>query len=327
MDNKKWLIIGGAGYIGAHVIRTFLREGLKVFVLDNLTTGKLERLPKDIKFYKYDCENYKKLNEILIKNNIYGIVHLAALKQARESKREPLKYWNCNINSILGVLNAIKGTGVRSLLFSSSCSIYGKSGEVNEETEYKPISPYGRTKTVSEMIINDCAKELNLSVLNLRYFNVIGNDTFPYAHDTSNECLIPALYNCIKSNQKPKVFGTDFPTPDGSALRDYIDVRDLSDVHFLASKYLSGLNKKEIINLNVGIGKPNSVFEIIDCFSNLLGFEIIFEDCGRNKADPDAVWANNEKIINLFNWKPKFKLKDSIKSFLQSVDGCFLKNN
>lgn len=317
-NNIRWLIIGGAGYIGAHVSRTFLKNNINIFILDNLSTGLKERIPKSIKIYNFDCSNSQKINEILNKHNIQGIVHLAAFKQARESKRKPLKYWENNISAMIGVINSIKNSPVKYFLFSSSCSIYGDSKEVTEESDIKPLSPYGRTKAICEMILDDCAKELKISCISLRYFNVIGNDNFDMAHDNSEECLVPSIYNCYMKNKLPEVFGTNFNTRDGSAMRDYLDVRDLSDVHYLAANYLMNKNINLNLKLNVGTGKPNSVLEIIKELSNNLSIPNKINDVGRNSADPDAIWANTNKFKKLFDWEPKWTIQESIKSYLQN---------
>ena len=315
-----WLIVGGAGYIGSHVARCFLDNDIDIVIVDNLVTGIKERIPDKVKFIKLDCENHNELNNYILANKIDAIVHLAAFKQARESNRDPLKYWDNNLKSTLGIVKAIKNTNVKYLIFSSSCSVYGGSGEVKEESTVNPISPYGWTKFVSEQIIKNCAPQLNISFLSLRYFNVIGNDNFPMASDNSEECLVPKIYNAIINNKFPKVFGTDFETPDGSALRDYIDVRDLSYIHFLAAKHL--MESKKILNsfFNVGSGKPVSVLEIIHSFSRSLSIKTKFEDVGRNSVDPDKVWANNEKFFRVFGWQPKYSIDDSIKSFLESSE-------
>ena len=327
-QNKvKWLIIGGAGYIGSHVSRAFINNKIDIFILDDLSTGLKERLPNSVKFYKFNCSNSKKLNHLLNQHNIKGVVHLAALKQARESKRKPLKYWSNNISSMIGVLNAFKDSPVKYFVFSSSCSIYGDSKEVTEESKTNPLSPYGRTKETCELMLNDCAKELQISWISLRYFNVIGNDNFNMAHDCSKECLLPSLYNCYQENKLPNVFGTDFDTKDGSALRDYLDVRDLSDVHFLAARHLMDKNKDIRMPLNVGTGNPRSVLEIINIFSNNLSISNKFNDLGRNSADPDSIWANTDKFTKLFNWEPRWTLEESVKSFLLSKEKNKIKNN
>ena len=160
-------------------LQQFLDNDVDIVIVDNLVTGIKERIPEKVKFINLNCENHDELNKYIVENKINGIVHLAAFKQARESSRDPLKYWDNNIRSTLGILKAIENTMVEYFIFSSSCSVYGKCGEVKEQSKLNPISPYGWTKYISEQIIQDCAKQLNISVVNLRYFNVIGNDDFP----------------------------------------------------------------------------------------------------------------------------------------------------
>ena len=319
MSGRKegWLVIGGAGYIGSHIARNLKKNGFETIVLDDLSLGKKERVPKNIKLIIEDCKNSESLNKILINNRIIGVIHLAALKQARESLRLPLRYYDENLTNMLSILRAIKNSPVKYVVFSSSCSIYGASSKVSELSETKPISPYGRSKLFCEKILQDCANSLNISFISLRYFNVIGNDNFPFAFDTSKECLIPSLYSKISSGKLPEIYGTNFSTPDGTNLRDYIDVRDLSYAHFLAADYLMRNKTKSLLTINVGKGKPNSVLEIIKSFQEILGWNFDYEICDKNDSDPSMVWANNDKFRRIFNWEPKINLNDSIKSFIK----------
>ena len=317
--NKKynsWLVIGGAGYIGSHVARSLKKNGSEVIILDDLSLGIANRVPKDIKLIVLDCTKSEDLNKILIENNIVGIIHMAALKQARESIRKPLEYYDKNISTMLGILKSIPKSPVKYMVFSSSCSVYGASSEVSELFETKPISPYGRSKMYCEEILQDCSASLNISFISLRYFNVIGNDDFPFAFDTSKECLIPAIYSKISSSQLPEINGINFPTPDGSVLRDYIDVRDLADAHYLATQKLIMDNKRLNLFLNVGTGKPVSVLEIVKAFLEELKMKFEFIDKGRSLADPHAIWADTKKFKSFFCWEPKYSLKESIKSYI-----------
>ena len=321
MSGRKegWLVIGGAGYIGSHIARNLKKNGFETIVLDDLSLGKKERVPKNIKLIIEDCKNSESLNKILINNRIIGVIHLAALKQARESLRLPLRYYDENLTNMLSILRAIKNSPVKYVVFSSSCSIYGASSKVSELSETKPISPYGRSKLFCEKILQDCANSLNISFISLRYFNVIGNDNFPFAFDTSNECLIPSLYSKISSGKLPEIYGTNFLTPDGTNLRDYIDVRDLAEIHFLAANFLISNKEKLSLDLNVGTGEPISVLQILNKICIALDLKEDFEDLGRNPADPPAIWANINKFKKLFNWEPKYSLEDSINSYIEST--------
>ena len=311
-----WLVIGGAGYIGSHVSRTLKRNKVRVIILDDLSLGIRERVPRDIDLLVQDCTNSVSLNQTLIENNIIGIIHMAALKQARESLRDPLKYYDENLSIMLGIMKAIPNSPVKYFVFSSSCSIYGASSEVSEFSEPKPISPYGRSKLFCEKILQDYATVHNLSFISLRYFNVIGNDNFPFAFDTSKECLIPSIYSRISNNQLPEINGTNFPTPDGTTLRDYIDVRDLAQAHYLAAKKLMNDNDKLTLFVNVGTGKPISVLEIVKVFLNELQLKIEYIDKGKSDADPHAVWADTREFKSIFKWEPKYSLSESIKSYI-----------
>jgi len=318
MNKKKgtWLVIGGAGYIGSHVSRELNKNGIKVIILDNLSLGIKRRVPEDIELIVQDCTEIKALNKILIDNKIIGVIHMAALKQARESIEKPLEYYDTNLSIMLASLKAMQNSPVKYMVFSSSCSIYGASSEVTELSEKIPISPYGMSKLFCERILEDCAEKLNISFISLRYFNVIGNDNFPFAFDTSKECLIPSIYSKISNNQLPEINGTNLPTPDGTCLRDYIDVRDLAEAHYLATEKLMKDNKNLNLFINVGTGKAISVLEIVKVFFNELQINFEFIDKGGSKADPHAVWANTNEFKSIFCWQPKFTLLDSIKSYI-----------
>ena len=241
---------------------------------------------------------------------------MAALKQARESLRKPLNYYDQNISIMLGILKAIPNSPVKYMVFSSSCSIYGASSEVSELSDTNPISPYGKSKLFCEKILQDCYASLNISFISLRYFNVIGNDNFPFAFDTSKECLVPSIYSKISIGELPEINGINFPTPDGTTLRDYVDVRDLAEAHYLATKKLIKENKNLNLFINVGTGKPVSVLEIVKSFLKELQMKFEYIDKGRSEADPHAVWADTKRFKSIFNWQPKYSLQDSIKSYI-----------
>jgi len=319
IDNINWLVIGGSGYIGSHISRYFLEKKENIYILDNLSTGLKKRNVSKINFYSFDCRETKKLNDLLNKKNIRGVIHLASLKQARESLREPLKYWDSNINATISILKSFENSPVKFLLFSGSCSIYGSSNEVIEDIRPNPLSPYAWTKLCSEQIIKDCSRYLDLSWMSLRYFNVIGNGDFPFAHDTSKECLVPSIFSKLSLGELPKIFGTKFPTKDGSAVRDYIDVRDLAEIHFLAANFLISNKEKLSLELNVGTGEPITVLEIFSKICSVLDIKEDFEDLGSKPTDPPAIWANTNKFKKLFNWKPKYTLEDSINSYIKNT--------
>lgn len=314
-----WLVTGGAGYIGAHVTRSLLSTGLEVVVIDNLSTGLIERVPEAVTMIQADCADHQSLRDVIVKHQVVGVMHLAALKQARESARKPMQYWVNNINATLGVLRASEGTSVRHFIFSSSCSIYGDSGPVNTTTPPRPLSPYARTKFASELLLQDVAPTLGLSTIFLRYFNVIGNDEFAMAHDTSTECLVPAAYTRIVNQEPVQVFGTSHPTPDGTALRDYVDVRDLASAHARAAKFSMTMDPASSLLLDVGTGKPTSVMQILDALEQEVQTTLKLEDHGAHASDPDAIWAEALAIREVLGWEPQHDLASSVKAHHRSA--------
>lgn len=320
-ETPTWLVTGGAGYIGAHVTRTLLSAGLRVVVIDNLSTGLIERIPDSVTTIRADCADHQTVHEVLVDHEVVGVMHLAAFKQARESAREPMKYWVNNVNAILGVLRAIEGTPVRHFVLSSSCSVYGAAGPVGVSSIPRPMSPYARTKYANELMLQDLAPHLGLSTVTLRYFNVIGNDDFAMAHDTSIECLVPSAYTQVVRDEPIRVFGTSHPTPDGTALRDYVDVRDLADAHLKAAQYLMNHGPDLQLTLDVGTGVPASVTEVLHALQEATGRTVVLHDAGAHPADPAAVWAEASSIRTLLDWTPRFGLLASVAAHVVSVGG------
>ena len=310
---RRWLVTGGAGYIGAHVVRAFESAGISTVVLDDLSTGLRARVPVSVPLIQANCADAERVRQALDQYRCIGVVHLAALKHARESSAQPLRYWDNNLGAMLGVLKGLDGTSVAHFVLSSSCSIYGGAGAVDVASPPNPQSPYARTKVVCEQVLGDCAKLLGISWMTLRYFNVIGNDDFSAAHDTSPECLVPATAARLARGEPPVVYGTDFSTPDGTALRDYVDVRDLAAAHLLAAQHL--MNGKEGgMTLDVGSGSPISVLEVLSAIHEEFGQPLSFRDGERNAADPDAVWAKATSVGTLLGWMPTHDLASSIRA-------------
>ena len=269
-------------------------------------------------FWEGDCNDSTSIKKICHEHNVTGVIHLAAKKMAGESVREPLSYWTCNISAMVGVLNGIKGTNVKSFVLSSSCSIYGSSGEVTELSPIKPISPYGRTKYFSEQILSDVAQQLSINTIILRYFNVIGNSAKKNSVDRSPECLLPAVYDAIMNGGLPKIYGDGYNTDDGTCVRDYLDVRDLADAHYKSAQYLQNLNGAGFFGVfNVGSGHPRSVLEMISLVCEAMNVPVEFTIKGPRKGDPAAVWSNAQAIGSLLGWKPKFSIEESIKTYVE----------
>lgn len=314
-----WLVTGGAGYIGAHVTRSLLSVGLRVVVVDNLSTGLIERIPDAVMMIHAECADHELIHRALVEHEVVGVMHLAAFKQARESAREPMKYWLNNLNAMFGVLRAIEGTSVRHFVLSSSCSIYGAAGPVTAATPPRPLSPYARTKYASELLLQDVAPGLGLSTIILRYFNVIGNDEFPMAHDTSTECLVPSAYSRMTRQERVPVFGTSHSTADGTALRDYVDVRDLAAAHSRAAKLTMTMDPSSSLELDVGTGKPTSVMQVLSALEGEVQLPLKIQDHGAHASDPGAIWAEAFAVRAVLGWEPRHDLASSVRAHVQSA--------
>lgn len=321
-SDSNWLITGGLGYIGAHVARKLIATGHKVTLIDNLSSGLLSRKPDASFFFKGDVQDSEFIRDICQRQRIKGVIHLASYKHARESRLEPIKYWVNNVGGTLGLVQGLQGSEVSKVIFSSSCSIYGNNSEVNESTTDNPQSPYAYTKKVSEDILTQSLVTQNISLVNLRFFNVIGCDNFPDAHDKSQECLIPVIANNLLSQAPFKIYGTDHPTKDGTCLRDYIDVRDLASAHALIASKIGKGNMRAVIN--VSTGSPVSVLQVLKEFESVTNTKIPFIQSPANPADPVAIWSHKSRDLTDLGWQTKHSLRESIishwKSLSQSVD-------
>lgn len=316
---RPWLITGGAGYIGSHVVRSMLDAGMQVVVADDFSTGLPERLPHTVPCYEIDCRKSALVRNVILRHDVVGVVHLAASKQARESVREPMRYWDNNVGSMLGVLDSLDGTAVRKFILSSSCSVYGGAGLIGPTTPIRPMSPYARTKHACEMMLQDVAPSLGIASVTLRYFNVVGNDDFRMAHDTSTECLLPAAYRKFVAGDAVRILGARHATPDGTALRDYVDVRDLADAHTKAALHLQRVEGSPQLILDVGVGRPSSVREVLQALESVVDEPLRVEVHEANEVDPPAVWADASKIREVLNWEPKHDLSSSVEAHVRSA--------
>lgn len=317
LDGTAWLVVGGAGYIGAHVVQALLGHGARCVVLDDLSTGRRARVPDGVPLVVADAAEAPTVAATAREHAIEGVVHLAALKQARESVREPLRYWRVNLGAVLGTLEGLQGSRARWFVFSSSCSVYGHAGEVTPATALAPISPYGHTKAVGEQVLADCCPAQGLSHAALRYFNVVGNGAFPEAADMAGEGLVPCLSRRVLAGQPVQVNGRDFPTRDGSAVRDYVDVRDLAEAHALAGRALRAGHA--LPPLDISTGTPSSVLEVVATLGQVTGRTLAVEHRPRLAGDPAEVWAHSAQARDLLGWVPRHTLADSLRSHWQAV--------
>jgi UDP-glucose 4-epimerase len=312
----KILVTGGAGYIGSHVIRQLVAAGHEPVALDDLTNGIKDRLGETplVQLDLAAANAAQELVKAFKDYSIEGVIHLAARKAVGESVERPEFYYQQNINSVVNLLLAMRESKVINMVFSSSAATYGSPDVdlVNEDYLARPINPYGETKLVGEWMMADAARAWGLKTVSLRYFNVAGAG-FDDLADTSVANLIPIAFNAIKNNQAIQVFGTDWPTPDGSCVRDYIHVLDLADAHIAALDYL-GRDVREHSVFNVGTGKGSSVLAVIDTIHKVIGrdFEVALVE--RRAGDPAFLSADVSRIEKTLGWKAKQSLTDIVSS-------------
>lgn len=309
---SKWLVTGGAGYIGAHVVKSLLENNFEVVVVDDLSTGLERKIPQNIKLYKINISNTLELTNILRNEKIEGVIHLAAKKAVGESVLNPSLYYQENIGGLISLLEAMSHADVKKIVYSSSAAVYGtpKEDKVSEESVTNPESPYGETKLVGEWLLKADQQARNVRFISLRYFNVVGAGNNELG-DTGVNNLIPMVFSAISKNERPQIFGNDYSTKDGTCIRDYIHVEDLAFAHVLAAKKLTD-NYSEI--LNIGTGQGYSVKEVMDLIEKVIGKKINYEYVGRRSGDPAQTIADPSKALKDLNWKAKLDLEEMISS-------------
>lgn len=310
----KILITGGAGYIGSHVVRAAQAAGHECFVVDNFSTGVSDRVKcPSIDLDLAGVGAKESLSKIFSEQNFEAVIHLAARKQVGESVEIPEQYYLDNLGSLANLLLAMRGADVKKLVFSSSAATYGMPDVdvVDEDYPGRPINPYGETKLIGEWMVAN-GKVWGLKGVNLRYFNVAGAQYQELA-DTAALNLIPIAINALKANKSPVVFGTDYPTPDGSCIRDYVHVGDLADAHIAALLYLDR-EEQPFSTFNVGTGEGASVLEVLKELRMASGLEFDIEFGMPRAGDPPRLVANVDRIKNVLGFEAKYSLRDIIKS-------------
>ena len=317
------LVSGGAGYIGAHVVRLLRDRGDHVVVVDDLSTGVAGHVA-DAELVRLDLsgpEATSTLETVLKEHAVIAVIHIAAKKQVGESAERPAWYYHQNVGGFANLLQAMQNAGVDQLMFSSSAATYGNPdlppGQLmTEDTPPKPISPYGETKLVCEWMMRDAGRAWGLRGVGLRYFNVAGSG-WPELGDPTVLNLIPIVLHALSEGRQPVVFGNDYPTPDGTCIRDYIHVLDLAEAHLLALDYLGGEDRPHDI-FNVGTGMGTSVLEVIHQVAASTGYEIDPVIKERRPGDPAALVADVSRIKNSLGWASSRTLADMTDSAWQS---------
>lgn len=302
------LIVGGAGYIGSHINQMLMRKGYQTVVFDNLVYGHQEAVKRGI-LEEGDLGNTARLNEIFRKYKIEVVFHFAAYAYVGESVENPGKYYNNNVANTLHLLDAMVQHGVRDIVFSSTCATYGVPNTIPiaEEMEQRPINPYGASKLMVERILNDYHKAYGLNYCCLRYFNAAGADPSGEIGESHNPetHLIPLILAAASGRRdKIKVFGTDYPTRDGSCIRDYIHVVDLADAHIRAMDYLKDGGESVCFNLGNEVG--TSVLEVIEAAKEITGKNMPVELCERRLGDPPILVGSAERARRILGWNPQY---------------------
>lgn len=328
-QSRKVLVTGGAGYIGSHTVVSLMHSGFEPVILDNLSNSEpsvidnlKEILQKEIVFYKGDCCDQALVDRIFREHKLQGVIHFAASKAVGESVEKPLLYYSNNLDSLMIILEQMLINGVRDLVFSSSCTVYGQPDKlpVTENTQRKPAaSPYGNTKKIGEDIILDVVNSPSaLRGISLRYFNPVG------AHESGKLGELPVG---VPSNLVPfvaqtaagiretiTIFGDDYDTPDGTCIRDYIHVMDLADAHVKAFEYLEKQQTDSFYDVfNIGTGNGNTVLEVINTFQEVTSTPVNYRIGERRNGDVEQIFANADKAERVMGWKANKTLDDSLR--------------
>jgi UDP-glucose 4-epimerase len=314
-----WLLTGGAGYIGSHIVQAFHRAGTEVVVLDNLATGFRTYVPEGVPFIQGSVTDPDAVARTFDEHDIAGVIHLAGLKYAGVSVQQPLNFYRENVTGMQVLLEAVTARGISNVVLSSSASWYGTPDAevVTEDAPARPESPYGQTKTTSEWLLRAVAvAEPTLRQTSLRYFNVVGSGA-PELADHSPHNLFPKVLRAITAGQAAIVNGVDYPTPDGSCIRDYVHVVDVAEAHVVAARRLES-GERCAPAYNVGRGTGSSVREVLDAMHRITGIDFPVEEQPRRPGDPARIVGAVELIAADLSWRARFDLDDMVSSAWQA---------
>jgi UDP-glucose 4-epimerase len=320
MSPQSWLITGGAGYIGSHVADAFLLGGKEVVIYDSLYQGLESRIQylrdkhkKDVPLIVGDIRDTAKFDEVLATYNPYGIIHTAALKAVGESMEKPDEYFDVNFNATAKMLGLAASRGIRHFIFSSTAAVYATpdlSKPIKEDDAKNPISPYGASKLAAESSVEEYLRQPGNFGTSLRFFNVVGTAA-PELMDNSVENLVPIVIDKIKMGRPPVIFGTDYPTQDGTCIRDYVDVRDIASAHLLSADFERVLP----VAINVGTGRGTSVRRIIKLISECAGRNDVTPiETDRRSGDPSHLCADVTLMNVVIGFSSNYSLQESIES-------------
>lgn len=309
-----WLVTGGAGYIGSHVVAALRAASMRAVVVDSLSSGHREFVPEDVPFVHGDILDVGLLERTIRENGVTGVIHLAGFKYAGVSVQEPLLTYEQNVTGTAQLLKAMELAGVDKLVFSSSAATYGtpRVDIVTEDTPTQPESPYGESKLIGEWLIRDQGRARGLRHTSLRYFNVVGSGS-PELYDTSPHNLFPIVLRALTSGKTPKINGTDYNTEDGTCVRDYVHVADLATSHVAAAQALEAGRTLERV-YNLGSGDGLSVRQIMTAMAAVTGIDFDPEIGPRRPGDPDRIVANGTLAARDLDWKMRYSVEDMVAS-------------
>ncbi|AOW74364.1 MULTISPECIES: UDP-glucose 4-epimerase GalE [Pediococcus] len=313
------LVVGGAGYIGSHMVKRLIEQGQEVVVVDNLSTGHRKAVDEKARFYEGDIRNHVFLKGVFDRENIDTVVHFAAFSIVPESMEKPLKYFDNNTAGMVALLEEMRDHDVKRIIFSSTAATYGvpEKSPIEENDRQAPINPYGESKLMMEKIIRWADQAYGIKFVALRYFNVagaypdgsIGEDHGPETH------LTPIILQVAAGQRDQlKIFGDDYNTPDGTNVRDYVHVLDLVDAHILAINYLKAGNDSDVFNLGSSTGF--SVKQMVEAAREVTGEPIPAEIAERRPGDPDSLIAASQKARDVLQWQPQY---DDVKEIIQTA--------
>ncbi|MER6961231.1 MULTISPECIES: UDP-glucose 4-epimerase GalE [unclassified Streptomyces] len=310
-----WLITGGAGYIGAHAARAMTAAGERVVVLDDLSTGAAARLGADVPLVKGSALDTELVGRVLAEHEVTGVVHLAAHKQVGQSVAQPARYYRENVGGLAGLLEAVAEAGIRRFLFSSSAAVYGNPDVelITEDTPCAPVNPYGETKLAGEWLVRAAGQAHGIATTCLRYFNVAGAAA-PELADTGVFNIVPMVFDRLTRDEAPRIFGADYPTPDGTCVRDYIHVADLAEAHLAAARRLTAPDATGDLTVNIGRGEGVSVRELVTLIGEVTGDTRPAVVEGRRPGDAPRAVASAELAARELGWTARRGVREMVDS-------------
>ncbi|MGP4032563.1 UDP-glucose 4-epimerase GalE [Pseudarthrobacter sp. 1C304] len=313
-----WLVTGGAGYIGSHVVSALRGAGMQAVVIDSLSSGHREFVPEDVPFVHGTILDSELVARTMLEHNVAGVIHLAGFKYAGVSVQEPLLTYEQNVTGTAELLKAMELAEVDKLVFSSSAATYGTpTGDiVTEDTPTQPESPYGESKLIGEWLIRDQGKARGLKHTSLRYFNVVGSGS-PELYDTSPHNLFPIVLRALTGGKTPRINGTDYNTADGTCVRDYVHVADLAASHVAAARALAAGTPLERV-YNLGSGDGLSVRQIMTAMAAVTGIDFEPEIGPRRAGDPDRIVADGTLAARDLDWKMRHSVEDMVASAFEA---------